>query len=151
MSKIEEAVESIVKPKVEQLGYELYDVLYIKEGANKILRIVIDNQVGITLDDCEKVNDAIKSIIDEKDFIQEQYYLEISSPGIERLLRKDWQFKKYIGTAVAIKLFKKDEYGNKSYEGILSDVTDSFIELEIKEKIKIDKKNIAQAKTLYQD
>ena len=64
MAKIEEKVESLVKDKIEKIGYELYDVLYVKEGSNKILRIVIDNENGISLDDCEKVNNEIKEIID---------------------------------------------------------------------------------------
>ena len=100
MAKIEESIENLVKEKVENLGYELYDVLYIKEGPNRILRIVIDRSNGIDLNDCERVNNELKDIIDEADLIKEQYYLEISSPGIERLLRKDWQLKKFIGDAV---------------------------------------------------
>ena len=115
MAKIEENVETLVKDKIEGLGYELYDVLFFKEGPNKILRIVIDNEKGISLDDCEKVNNEVKDLIDEEDLIKEQYYLEISSPGIERLLRKDWQLKKFKGELVEVKLFKKDEKGNKLY------------------------------------
>ena len=117
MAKIEENVELAVKDIIEKLGYELYDVLFIKEGKSKILRIVIDNDNGISLDDCEKVNNAIKDIIDEKDFIKEEYFLEVSSPGIERLLRKDWQLKKFVGEEVEVKLFKKDLNGNKNYGG----------------------------------
>ena len=151
MAKIEESVENLVKEKVEALNYELYDVLYIKEGPNRILRIVIDSENGITLNDCEKVNNEVKDLIDEADLIKEQYFLEISSPGIERLLRKDWQLKKFIGEAVDIKLFKKDEYGNKAYTGFLHDVTTDFLEVDIGKKIKIDRKNISQVKTVYQD
>ena len=110
MSKIEQKIESLVKDKIENIGYELYDVLYLKEGSSKILRIVIDNDKGISLDDCEKVNNEIKDILDEADLIEEQYFLEISSPGIERLLRKEWQLKKFIGSKVDIKLFKKFIY-----------------------------------------
>ena len=151
MSKIEEKVEDLVKKKIENIGYELFDVLYLKEGQDLILRIVIDNEKGITLDDCEKVNNEIKDILDEADPISEQYLLEVSSPGIERLLRKDWQLKKYIGDKISVKLFKKDENGNKNYEGILSQVTDEFLEIEIEEKIKIPRQNISQVKTVYQD
>lgn len=151
MSKIEEKVEDLVKEKVEKLGYELYDVLYLKEGKDQILRIVIDNDKGISLDDCEKVNDEIKDIIDEEDLIKEQYLLEISSPGIERLLRKDWQFKKFMGEEVDIKLFKKDENNNKNYRGFLSGITDDYIEIKTDEKIKIDRKNISQVKTIYKE
>lgn len=135
--------------KLKTFGYRLYDVLYLKEGQNKILRIVIDSDEGISLDDCEKVNDEIKDIIDDADLIDEQYYLEVSSPGIERLLRKDWQLEEAIGELVDIKLFKKDENSNKTYTGVLEEVTEDFI--KINEKIKIDRKNIAQIKTAYQD
>lgn len=151
MAKIEEKVESLVKDKIENLGYELYDVLYLKEGPNTILRIVIDNKIGISLDDCEKVNDEIKDIIDEEDLICDQYFLEISSPGIERLLRKDWQLKKFIGSKVDVKLFKKDDKGQKEYIGTLTDVTDEFLEINIDEKTKLDRKNISQVKTVYEE
>ena len=151
MVRIEEKIENLVKEKIEKLGYELYDVLFLKEGPNRILRIVIDNKQGISLDDCEKVNDEIKDLIDEADFIKDQYYLEISSPGIERLLRKDWQLKKFQGELVEVKLFKKDEKGNKNYVGNLGEITDDTLKIESEELIEIDRKNIAQVKTVYID
>ena len=147
MAKIEEKVESLVKDKIEKIGYELYDVLYVKEGSNKILRIVIDSEKGISLDDCEKVNNEIKETIDEANPIEEQYFLEISSPGIERLLRKDWQLKKYLNEEVEIKLFKKDENSKKEYTAILKEVTDEYLTIQEDEnEIKIDRKNISQVK-----
>ena len=150
MAKIEEKVESLVKEKIEKVGYELYDVLYVKEGSNKILRIVIDSENGISLDDCEKVNNEIKEIIDEANPIEEQYFLEISSPGIERLLRKDWQLKKFKGTDVNIKLFKKDENGKKEYTGTLGEVTENTLDVEIDgQNVTIDRKIISQVKTVY--
>ena len=150
MAKIEEKVESLVKDKIEKIGYELYDVLYVKEGSNKILRIVIDSEHGISLDDCEKVNNEIKEIIDEANPIEEQYFLEISSPGIERLLRKDWQLKKFKGAEVNIKLFKKDENGKKEYVGTLGNVTENTLDVETESKnITIDRKIISQVKTVY--
>lgn len=150
MAKIEEKVESLVKEKIEKIGYELYDVLYVKEGSNKILRIVIDSENGISLDDCEKVNNEIKETIDEANPIEEQYFLEISSPGIERLLRKDWQLKKFKGTDVNIKLFKKDENGKKEYTGTLGEVTENTLDVEIDgQNVTIDRKIISQVKTVY--
>lgn len=151
LAKVEESIELLVKNKIENLGYELYDVLYFKEGPNKILRIVIDSEKGISLDDCEKVNDEIKDLIDEADFIKEQYFLEISSPGIERVLRKDWQLEKFQGELVEIKLFKKDEKGNKNYIGNLGEITDDTININADEHIEINRKNIAQIKTVYTD
>ena len=150
MAKIEEKVESLVKDKIEKIGYELYDVIYTKEGSNKILRIVIDSEKGISLDDCEKVNNEIKETIDEATPIEEQYFLEISSPGIERLLRKDWQLKKFKGEEVNIKLFKKDENGKKEYTGTLGDITENTLDVETEgENTTIDRKIISQVKTVY--
>lgn len=151
MAKVEENIESLVKDKIQKIGYELYDVLFLKEGPNRILRIVIDNEKGISLDDCEKVNDEIKDLIDEADYIKEQYYLEISSPGIERLLRKDWQLKKFKGELVEVKLFKKDSNGNKNYIGNLDEVTDDTLKLDVDGIVNIDRKNISQVKTVYID
>ena len=151
MAKIEEKVETLVKEKIEKIGYELYDVLFVKEGPNKILRIVIDSPKGISLEDCEKVNNEIKETIDEANLIEDQYFLEISSPGIERLLRKDWQLKKFKGEKVNIKLFKKDENGKKEYTGILGDITENTLDVDIGENVKIDRKVISQVKTVYED
>ena len=147
MASIEERVESLLKEKIEAIGYELYDVEYSKEGKNYFLRIFIDKTEGIDLNDCEKVNNEIYDILDEADYIKEQYFLEVSSPGIERIIRKEKHLKKYIGHEINIKLFKKDKNGNKEYQGILKAFDQENIELE--ENIKIERKNIAQIKTVY--
>lgn len=152
MANIEEKVESLIKKRVEDIGYELYDVIYLKEGKNYILRIVIDKLEGITLEDCEKVNNEITDMIDEANYIKEQYFFEVSSPGLERVLRKEWQLKKYIGEEVEIRLFKKDENNFKQYDGILKSVENECLEIEQEEKIyKIDRKNISQVKTIYNE
>ena len=147
MASIEEKVTKLVEPIIENLGYELYDVEYAKEGKNYFLRIFIDNEKGIDLNDCEKVNDAVNDILDKENYIKEQYFLEISSPGIERVLRKDKHLEKNIGEDVNVKLFKKDENGKKEYQGILKQYNEEKIELE--EEITIERKNIAQIKTVY--
>lgn len=150
MANLEERVESIVKPIIENIGYELYDVQYEKEGKNYYLRIFIDNEKGIDLNDCEKVNDAITDILDEENCIKEQYFLEISSPGIERVLRKNKHLEQNIGKQVKIKLFKKDENGNKEYEGELKEFDEQNIMINQDEcEIKIERKNISQIKTIY--
>ena len=152
MANIEEKIENLVKEKINSIGYELYDVLYVKEGPDKYLRIVIDKDSGIDLNDCEKFNNEIKDMIDEADYIQEQYYLEISSPGIERLLRKDWQLKKYIGEEIEVKQFKKDEQGNKDYIGILKEVDENNLKIEVNQKdFVLNRKNIAQVRTTYKE
>ena len=151
MANIEEKVESLLKNKIEAIGYELYDVLYLKEGKNYILRIVIDNEEGISLEDCEKVNNEITDLLDEADYIKEQYFLEVSSPGIERTLRKDWQLKKYINSKVQINLFKKDENGFKEYLGFLRKIDDDFITIEQDEtKYEVQRKDISQIKTVFE-
>ena len=119
MASIEEKVTNLVEPIIEKIGYELYDVEYAKEGKNYFLRIFIDSEKGIDLNDCEKVNDAITDILDTENYIKDQYFLEISSPGIERVLRKDKHLEKNIGTDINVKLFKKDENGKKEYKGTL--------------------------------
>ena len=151
MANIEDKVEKLLKNKIEAIGYELYDVLYLKEGKNYILRIVIDNEEGISLEDCEKVNNEITDLLDEADYIKEQYFLEVSSPGIERTLRKDWQLKKYINSKVQINLFKKDENGFKEYLGFLRKVDDDFITIEQNEtKYEVQRKDISQIKTVFE-
>ena len=150
MAKIEEKVEQLVKDPIEKLGYSLYDVEYVKEGPEYYLRIYIDKESGIDLNDCEKVSNEINEILDKADYIKEQYYLEVSSPGIERLLRKDWQLKKFKGEEVNIKLFKKDENGKKEYTGTLGDVTENTLDVETEgENTTIDRKIISQVKTVY--
>ena len=147
MSKIEEKVEQLVKEPIETLGYSLYDVEYVKEGPNYYLRIYIDSQKGIDLNDCEKVSNQINEILDKEDYIKEQYFLEVSSPGIERILRKDEHLEQNIGKEVEVKLFKKDVNGNKNYKGILEKFNTETI--TIKDNIEIERKNIAQIKTIY--
>ena len=150
MANIEERVEALVKKTIESIGYELYDVLYLKEGKNYILRIVIDNEKGISLEDCEKVNNEITDLLDEADYIKEQYFLEVSSPGIERVLRKDWQLKKYIGSDVEISLFKKDENGFKQYIGILKQIECDYLTVEQDGKeYNIYRNDISQVKTIF--
>ena len=152
MANIEEKVENLIKDKIENIGYELYDVLYLKEGKNYILRIVIDNENGISLEDCEKVNNEITDLLDEADYIKEQYFLEVSSPGIERLLRKDWQLKKNIDNKVQISLFKKDENGFKEYIGILKKVEDDYLKIiQENNEYMVQRKNISQVKTIFEE
>ena len=146
MASIEERVESLIKEKIEKIGYELYDVEYNKEGKNYFLRIFIDSKNGIDLDDCEKVNNEIMEDLDNANYIKEQYFLEVSSPGIERILRKEKHLEQNIGNEIAIKLFKKDENGRKSYIGELKAFDADTITID---EIKFDRKNIAQLKTIY--
>lgn len=150
MANIEEKVEKLVEPIIEKIGYKLYDVEYAKEGKNYFLRIFIDNEKGIDLNDCEKVNDAISDSLDDENYIKEQYFLEVSSPGIERNLRKDKHLKQNIGQQINIKLFKKDERGKKEYSGELKEFNEENIKIkQDEEEIEIERKYISQIKTVY--
>ena len=105
-----------------------------------------EDKIKDTLENIKDINE-INEILDKADYIKEQYYLEVSSPGIERTLRKDWQLKKYLNEEVEIKLFKKDENGKKEYTAILKEVTDEYLTIQEDEnEIKIDRKNISQVK-----
>ena len=149
MASIENRVETLIKEKIENLGYDLYDVEYAKEAKNYFLRIYIDSEKGISLEDCEKVSNEINEPLDKSNIIMEQYFLEVSSPGVEKVLRKDKHLQANIGEEVEVKLFKKDESGNKSYIGNLKSFNEKEIIIETNEEITIERKNIAQIKTIY--
>lgn len=146
MAKIEERVEELLKDKIENIGYSLYDVEYAKEGQNYYLRIFIDSPKGIDLNDCEKVSNEINKLLDQADYIKEQYFLEVSSPGVERILRKDSHLAQNIGKQVEAKLYKKDENGNKNYIGELKAFDNDTITID---EFKFDRKDIAQLKTVF--
>lgn len=149
MASIEERVENLVEPKVKELGYNLYDVQYAKEGKDYFLRIFIDKPEGIDLNDCEKVNDGINSLLDEADYIKEQYFLEVSSPGIERVLRKDRHLQSAIGKEIEIKLFKPLN-NKKEYVGILEKFDEeNIVIMQENEELQIDRKNISLMKEKY--
>ena len=149
MAKVEEKVESLIQNKIQELGYVLYDVEYVKEGKDYFLRIYIDNEKGITLDDCENVSNNITELLDNADYIDKQYFLEVSTPGVERVLKKDKHIQNNIGANVQVKLFKQLN-GKKQYEGILKDFDENTIEIETTvQNLKIERQNIAQIRTIF--
>ena len=147
---IESKVEKLLEDIIKNLGYELYDVRYEKEGKDYYLRIIIDKLEGVNINDCETVNNAINDILDEADYIKEQYFLEVSSPGLERILRKNKHFTSQIGNEISIKLFKPIEK-TKELVGILESFNETEgIILKVDDKVfKIDFKDIAIAKTIF--
>ena len=112
------AVKRIAEPLAEELGYVLWDVEYVKVGADMYLRITIDSEDGITIEDCEKMHRAIDPLLDETDPIEDAYHLEVSSPGIERELKEDWQINACEGWDVEVRLYAPLD-GAKSYLGEL--------------------------------
>ena len=112
-------VRKLLEPAVTGLGYRLWDVEFVKEGAEHWLRVTIDSENGITLDDCEKVHRTIDPILDEADPIEESYNLEVCSPGVERDLKTPEQIGFCQGWDVEVRLYAPDENGKKSYIGVL--------------------------------
>ena len=151
MAKIEEKVQNLVEDSIKEKGYNIYDIEYSKEGSEYYLRIFIEKENGdITIEDCEKVNDIVNPLLDEADIIKEQYYLEVSSIGVERNLKKQKHYERAIGEKIRVKLFKKDEDGNKEIEGILQKIENKEITIEKNGKtVKVNMNDIAQAKTIY--
>lgn len=107
------AVTKIVKPIAEQLGLILWDVRFVKEGASWYLRVFIDKEGGVTLDDCEAMSRAINDPLDEADPISQAYFLEVSSPGIERELTRPEHFEAMKGRDVSVNLYRPTAEGEK--------------------------------------
>lgn len=124
--KVEDLVTELVLPIVEKNSFELVDVEFVKEGANWFLRVYIDKEGGITLDDCQIVSEELSVLLDEKDPINRRYFLEVSSPGIERPLKKDRDFERFKGSLVKVKTFNAID-GKKSFEGELVGLIDNKI------------------------
>ena len=117
-TSVAEAVRALAEPVAEALGYWVWDLEFVKEGARRILRITIDSEEGITIDDCERMHRAIDPILDEADLIEEQYYLEVSSPGIERELRTEEHVLACEGWDVEVRLYAPQN-GAKNFRGVL--------------------------------
>lgn len=139
-------IESLITEKIENYNYELVDVEFIKEGKEWFLRIYIDKPEGITLDDCEFMSKELEKLLDEKDIIKTSYILEVSSPGIERPLKKEKDFMRYIGSKVYIKTFVPVE-GQKEFRGKLKDFKDGiiFLSLNTGKEYEIDFNKISSA------
>jgi len=134
---IEKTIEEIVLPIVDKNKFELIDVEYIKEAGHYYLRVYIDKEGGIGLNDCKMVSEELSEILDKIDPIKENYFLEISSPGIDRPLKKDSDFERYKGRDVELKLYKALD-GQKQFEGELVGLFEGII------KIKTDKDEILE-------
>ncbi len=142
--KIENAVSEIVTPIVEGLGYELYDVEYSKESGELV--VTIDSERGIGLEDCERVSRAIDEPLEINDPVAEAYMLCVSSPGIDRVLKKPRDYERAIGKSVDVKLYAKLE-GKKEFTGTLKSYDGTVITLSVGGKQReFEQKQIAQAR-----
>jgi len=127
--KIVKQVEEMVLPIVQERNYECVDIEFVKEGPNWYLRIFIDKEGGITIDDCEWVSRSLEKELDRVDPISQPYILEVSSPGLDRPLKKDEDFKRYQGEIVDIKLYKAVNK-QKEFQGKLIGLEDNKIIIE---------------------
>ena len=146
---IAQTVFDFLLPVVNNLGYYLWDVEYVKEGSEWYLRITIDSEEGITIDDCEVVHRAIDPVIDEHDPIENSYHLEVSSPGIERVLRTEEHIEAFTGEEVEVKLFAAID-GKKSLRGILGGISDGVVTITVGENTyEIEHKKISRMTTVF--
>lgn len=145
-TKIQEVVYDIAKPIVDEYGFELVDVEYVKEGSNWFLRVYIDKDGGINIDDCQAVSEKLSTTLDEIDPIDHAYFLEVSSPGLDRPLKTQRDFEKYRGSLVEVKLFKSID-GKKVFEGTLEGLVGTYIVIMHEgEEIRFPKENVALVK-----
>ena len=131
--KTAETVDYIVRSTVESLGFELCDVEFTKEAGNWVLTLYIDREGGVTIDDCETVSHAVDPILDMADPIPQSYYLSVSSPGIDRPLKKDADFRRNLGKKIEIRLYAPKD-GKKEYAGVLKEFTDDSLTITDGEK-----------------
>ena len=137
-------IYEMVKPISDELNYEIYHVEYVKENGEYYLRIYIEKEGGITLSDCEALSRRVSDLMDEKDPIPEAYFLEVSSPGLNRTLFTEAHYKRFVGREVMVKLTKAID-GKKSIKGILKEVNEENIIVEADTLISIPKEKIKSA------
>lgn len=138
MSKIEESVEQLMTEILSDTEYELVDVEYVKEGHDWYLRVFLDKDGGIDLDDCSEVSEQLSERLDKLDLISSAYNLEVSSPGIDRILKKDKDYVREVGKVVDVTLYAPID-GNKTFVGELVRRDDKFLYLKDIEPLPRDK------------
>ncbi len=150
--KIAEEAERLANEIAAPMGLRVYDTEFLKEGAKKVLRIYID-KLGdyIAIDDCEAVSRALSDRLDEQDFIEDAYTLEVSSPGLERHLKRDWHFEEAVGEKVDVKLFRPLN-GQKMLTGILAggNLKEGIVLKTGDKELHIEKQSIADVKISFE-
>ena len=146
----EQKTEEILNPMIQKNGFELVDVEYVKEGGNWYLRAYIDKPGGITVDDCEIISRELSDELDKKDFIEEAYILEVSSPGLGRPLKKEKDFARSLGEEVEVRTYRAINR-QKEFTGILKayDKDSITIELESEEKMTFPRAEIALVRLAF--
>lgn len=148
--KIRDYVRDTLEPVINQMNYELVGAEYLKEGANWFLRLYIDKEKGVDLDDCQAVSERISQILDRDDPIPQAYFLEVSSPGVERILQKEKDFLRFYGSLVNVHLFVPVE-GKKQIKGKLGSVDKDNLELTTTEGkiLSIPREKISQVRLAW--
>ncbi|AGX03905.1 hypothetical protein B14911_00370 [Bacillus sp. NRRL B-14911] len=136
MSKVTETVEELVTPIVDELNLELVDIEYVKEGKEWFLRVFIDKEQGVDIEECGLVSERLSEKLDELDPIPYNYFLEVSSPGAERPLKKEKDYKSAIGKNVLIKTYEPID-GEKTFEGKLTQFDGETVTVEVRVKTRI--------------
>ncbi len=142
-------VDEIVRPYAEELGLEIWDIRYLKEGSQWFLRIFIDKEGGVDINDCERLSRAIDKPLDEKDPIDTEYILEVSSPGIERELIKDEHFEKFIGADIMVRMIRPIDGIGREFKGVLTAYADGRVTVTDhsgENQVTINKKDAAYIK-----
>ena len=141
--KITEQVAQFAQPVVEANGCQLWDVEYVREGSERYLRLFIDKDGGIDIEDCEKIHRAMDPILDEKDPIAESYHFEVCSAGIERPLKRPGDFEKFMGADILLKTYSP-RGGRKEFPGVLAGYEDGAVTVTVgKETLRFEKQEIA--------
>lgn len=148
--RVVDAVEEVLKPYTNTQGIEIVDVEFVKEGPYRYLRVTIDMEDRpVSLDECELVSKFLSNALDEKDPIEEQYFLEVTSPGVERILKREKEYTKYAGHKVRVSLFQPHE-GQKTLEAILVGLEQEVLKLEIDGRgLEIPMSKVSQVKLRY--
>ena len=143
-------VRELLTPTATAMGYELWDVEFVREGARRVLRLTIDKPEGITIEDCEAYHRAVDPLLDEADPIDSAYYLEVSSPGVERELKYESHFAACVGEEIKIKLYGPDERGRKLLRGILAGLEDGNILLDTAQgRESVPLRNAGKVQTIF--
>lgn len=129
----EQKTEEILTPIMEEYGFELVDVEYVKEGSTWYLRSYIDKPGGISIDDCEKVSRRLSDILDEKDYIDDSYIMEVSSPGLGRPLKKEKDFKRSLEKEVEIRTYRMIDK-QKEFTGILKNYDEDTVTIQLEDE-----------------
>ena len=144
--KVTEFVASFARPVVEQHGCTLWDVEYVREGADYFLRLYIDKEGGVDITDCEAISRAVDPLLDQHDPIQESYHFEVCSAGLERALKRPSDFERFMGSPIMVKLYRPRN-GLKEIPGVLAGYEDGRVTAQCgKETITFEKSEVAQVR-----